>query len=104
MRDMSKMLSKATVQGIADSMLSGSEKDLDKNNYKGRVEKSYVKLENAAKEQGVSHLMGLVNELIVDTAKVYTEIGICAGIQLMRDVDRNIHGECDRTGKGKHDA
>ena len=75
-------------------MLFGPEKDLDNRSYRERIEASYDRLENAAKERGVLHLMDIVNELMADTAEVYTEIGICAGIQLMRDVDRNVRGEC----------
>lgn len=88
-----KIFERATIRGVADYLLFGLGPDEDNRSYEERLEDLYIKFEKAVKKYDsspTSELLDLSNEISSETASVYTEIGLQAGILLMKDMVKNI--------------
>lgn len=88
-----KIFERATIRGVADYLLFGVGPDKDNRSYEERLDDLYIKFEKAAKKYDnspTSELLDLLNELSSETASVYAEIGLQAGILLMKDMVKNI--------------
>lgn len=88
-----KIFERATIRGVADYLLFGVEPDKDNRSYEERLDDLYIKFEKAVKKYDnslTSELLDLSNELSSETASVYAEIGLQAGILLMKDMVKNI--------------
>ena len=99
------ILEKATIRGVADYMLFGLRPDKDDRDYETRLEEVYSKYEEAVKrhdDETVSDLLDLANDMTSETASVYMELGLQAGILLMKDMDQNMgvtRKRCQKAGK-----
>lgn len=70
--------------------------DGDDRSYEERLDEIYMRFEKAVgkyDKNPTSKLLDLCNELSSETASVYTEIGLQAGILLMMEVMRNANLE-----------
>ena len=88
-----KIFEKATIRGVADYLLFGLGPDEDDRSYEERLDEIYMRFEKTVgkyDENPTSELLDLCNELSSETASVYTEIGLQAGILLMMDMIRNM--------------
>ena len=88
-----KIFERATIRGVADYLLFGLGPDEDNRSYEERLDDLYIKFEKAVKKYDnspTSELLDLSNELSSETASVYAEIGLQAGILLMKDMVKNI--------------
>lgn len=88
-----KIFERATIRGVADYLLFGLGPDEDNQSYEERLDDLYIKFEKAVKKYDnspTSELLDLSNELSSETASVYAEIGLQAGILLMKDMVKNI--------------
>lgn len=88
-----KIFERATIWGIADYLLFGLGPDEDDRSYEERLDEPYMRFEKAVEkydESKTSELLDLCNEVSSETASVYMEIGLQAGILLMVDMIRNI--------------
>lgn len=88
-----KIFERATIRGVADYLLFGLGPDEDDRSYEERLDEIYMRFEKAVGKYGenpTSELLDLCNELSSETASVYTEIGLQAGILLMMDIIRNM--------------
>lgn len=88
-----KIFERATIRGVADYLLFGLGPDEDDRSYEERLDEIYMRFEKAVgkyDENPTSELLDLCNELSSETASVYTEIGLQAGILLMMDMIRNM--------------
>ena len=88
-----KIFERATIRGVADYLLFGLGPDEDDRSYEERLDEIYMRFEKAVgkyDENPTSELLDLCNELSSETASVYMEIGLQAGILLMVDVIRNM--------------
>lgn len=88
-----KIFERATIRGVADYLLFGLGPDKDDRSYEERLDEIYMRYEKAVgkyDENPTSELLDLCNELSSETASVYTEIGLQAGILLMMDMIRNM--------------
>lgn len=84
-----KIFERATIRGIADYLLFGLEPDEDDRSYEERLDEPYMRFEKAVEKYDksqTSELLDLCNEVSSETASVYMEIGLQAGILLMVDV------------------
>lgn len=91
-----KIFERATIRGIADYLLFGLEPDEDDRSYEERLDEVYMKFENAVEKYDkskTSELLDLCNEVCSETASVYMEVGLQAGILLMLDMIKNINLE-----------
>lgn len=91
-----KIFERATIRGIADYLLFGMGPDEDDRSYEERLDEPYMRFEKAVEKYDkskTSELLDLCNEVSSETASVYMEIGLQAGILLMVDVIKNIHVE-----------
>lgn len=91
-----KIFERATIRGVADYLLFGLGPDEDDRSYEERLDEIYMRFEKAVgkyDENPTSELLDLCNELSSETASVYTEIGLQAGILLMMDMIRNMNQE-----------
>lgn len=106
-----KIFERATIRGIADYLLFGLGPDEDDRSYEERLDEPYMRFEKAVEKYDKSktlELLDLWNEVSSETASVYMEIGLQAGILLMVDMMRNISGniewkkekECDIEKQG----
>ena len=96
-----KIFERATIRGVADYLLFGLGPDEDDRSYEERLDEIYMRFEKAVgkyDKNPTSELLDLCNELSSETASVYTEIGLQAGILLMMDIIRNMNQE-----KGNND-
>ena len=90
-----KIFERATIRGIADYLLFGLGPDEDDRSYEERLDEPYMRFEKAVEKYDkskTSELLDLCNEVSSETASVYMEIGLQAGILLMVDMLRNING------------
>ena len=74
----------------------GLEPDEDDRSYEERLDEPYLRFEKAVEKydkRKTSELLDLCNEVSSETASVYMEIGLQAGILLMMDVVKNISRE-----------
>lgn len=88
-----KIFERATIRGVTDYLLFGLGPDEDNRSYEDRLDDLYIKFEKAVKKYDnnpTSELLDLSNELSSETASVYAEIGLQAGILLMKDMVKNI--------------
>ena len=91
-----KIFERATIRGVADYLLFGLGPDEDNRSYEERLDEIYMRFEKTVgkyDENPTSELLDLCNELSSETASVYTEIGLQAGILLMMDMIRNMNQE-----------
>ncbi len=91
-----KIFERATIRGIADYLLFGLGPDEDDRSYEERLDEPYMRFEKAVEKYDksqTSELLDLCNEVSSETASVYMEIGLQAGILLMMDVVKNISRE-----------
>lgn len=91
-----KIFERATIRGVADYLLFGLEPDKDDRSYEERLDEIYMRFEKAVgkyDKNPTSELLDLCNELSSETASVYTEIGLQAGILLMMDMIGNMNQE-----------
>ena len=89
-----KIFERATIRGIADYLLFGLGPDEDDRSYEERLDETYMRFEKAVEKYDkskTSELLDLCNEVSSETASVYMEIGLQAGILLMVDMMRNIN-------------
>ena len=89
-----KIFERATIRGIADYLLFGQGPDEDDRSYEERLDEPYMRFEKAVEKYDkskTSELLDLCNEVSSETASVYMEIGLQAGILLMVDMMRNIN-------------
>ena len=87
------ILKRATIQGLADSLIYGTaieskrqEKQVD---YDERLEKAYAEYEKNLKlytEKSISELIDSANDMASEVAEVYTAIGLQAGILIVCDL------------------
>ena len=88
-----KIFERATIRGVADYLLFGLGPDKDDRSYEERLDEIYMRFEKAVgkyDKNPTSELLDLCNELSSETASVYTEMGLQAGILLMMDMIRNM--------------
>lgn len=91
-----KIFERATIRGVADYLLFGLGSDKDDRSYEERLDEIYMRFEKAVgkyDKNPTSELLDLCNELSSETASVYTEIGLQAGILLMMDMIGNMNQE-----------
>ena len=91
-----KIFERATIRGVADYLLFGLGPDKDDRSYEERLDEIYMRFEKAVGKHDknpTSELLDLCNELSSETASVYTEIGLQAGILLMMDMIGNMNQE-----------
>ena len=91
-----KIFERATIRGVADYLLFGLGPDEDNRSYEERLDEIYMRFEKAVgkyDKNPTSELLDLCNELSSETASVYTEIGLQAGILLMMDMIKNMNQE-----------
>lgn len=91
-----KIFERATIRGVADYLLFGLGPDEDDRSYEERLDEIYMRFEKTVgkyDENPTSELLDMCNELSSETASVYTEIGLQAGILLMMDMIRNMNQE-----------
>lgn len=91
-----KIFERATIRGIADYLLFGLGPDEDDRSYEERLDEPYMRFEKAVEKYDKSktaELLNLCNEVSSETASVYMEIGLQAGILLMLDVIKNFSKE-----------
>ena len=77
----------------ADYLLFGLEPDEDDRSYEERLDEPYMRFEKAVEKYDksqTSELLDLCNEVSSETASVYMEIGLQAGILLMVDVVKKL--------------
>lgn len=86
----------ATIRGVADYLLYGLKPEEDDRSYEERLDDSYLEYEKLALQCDKDkqfELLNLANAMASESASVYAEIGIQAGILLMKDMIQNITGE-----------
>ena len=91
-----KIFERATIRGIADYLLFGLGPDEDDRSYEERLDEPYMRFEKAVEKYDkckTADLLDLCNEVSSETASVYMEIGLQAGILLMTDIMRNASRE-----------
>lgn len=91
-----KIFERATIRGVVDYLLFGLGPDKDDRSYEERLDEIYMRFEKAVgkyDKNPTSELLDLCNELSSETASVYTEIGLQAGILLMMDMIGNMNQE-----------
>lgn len=89
-----KIFERATIRGIADYLLFGLGPDEDDRSYEERLDEPYMRFEKAVEKYDkskTSELLDLCNEVSSETASVYMEVGLQAGILLMVDMMRNVN-------------
>lgn len=87
-----KVFERATIRGIVDYLIFGIGPDEDSRSYEERLESLFKKFEEAVKKYDnnpTSELVDIVNELTSETASVYAEIGLQAGLLLIKDMVEN---------------
>lgn len=91
-----KIFERATIRGIADYLLFGLGPDEDNRSYEERLDEPYMRFEKAVEKYDkskTSELLDLCNEVSSETASVYMEIGLQAGILLVVDMIKNMNRE-----------
>lgn len=88
-----KIFQRATIRGITDYLLFGLGPDEYTRNYEERLDEAYLEFEKVVFQYDTdshSKLLDLANAMTCETASVYTEIGLQAGILLMKDLTQNV--------------
>jgi len=100
-----KIFERATIRGIADYLLYGLAPREDDRSYEERLDEPYERFEKAVAKYDKnldSELLDLSNEVTNETACVYTEIGIQAGMLIAADMLKNISmKKCEKDTKNK---
>lgn len=100
-----KIFERATIRGIADYLLYGLTPREDDRSYEERLDEPYERFEKAVAKYDKnvdSELLDLSNEVTNETACVYTEIGIQAGMLLAADMLKNISmKKCEKDTENK---
>lgn len=94
--NLDKIFERATIRGIADYLLFGVGPDEDDRSYEERLDEPYIRFEKAVRKYDkspTSELLDLCNEVSSETASVYMEIGLQAGILLMVDMMKIMVGK-----------
>lgn len=89
-----KIFERATIRGIADYLLFGLGPDEDDRSYEERLDEPYMRFEKAVEKYDkskTSELLDLCNEVSSETASVYMEIGLQAGVLLVADMIKNMN-------------
>lgn len=84
---------RATIQGIADYLLFGSDPETDERSYEERLDEPYRRFAEAVAKYDKnpsSELLDLSNEVTSETATVYMEIGLQVGFLLAQDIIKNL--------------
>lgn len=100
MSHIKNIFTRATIRGVADYLLFGNGSDDDDRHYEERMEEIYLRFEKAVAKYDSnpnSELLDLCNELTSETASVYMEIGLQAGMLLREDMVKNVR----KDGKNK---
>ena len=98
-----KIFERATIRGIADYLLFGLGPDEDDRSYEERLDEPYMRFEKAVEKYDkskTSELLDLCNEVSSETASVYMEIGLQAGVLLVADMIKNMNK--NREGEEKN--
>lgn len=91
-----EIFKRATIRGVADYLLYGLGQEEDDRSYEEGLDDSYLEYEKLALQCDKDkqfELLNLANAMASESASVYAEIGIQAGILLMKDMIQNITGE-----------
>lgn len=99
MKIATEIFEKATVRGFADYLLFGLGPEHDERDYKTRLDSTYHEFEKIALKfnpNNSSDLLSSANAMTCETACVYLEIGIQAGILLIVDMIQSIQRECSK--------
>lgn len=88
-----EIFEKISIRGVADYLLFGLAPNKDTKDYKARIEEISVEYEKAVEKydkNATSELLDKANAMTCEVASVYTEIGLQAGILLMKDMLENL--------------
>ena len=83
-----KIFERATLKGITEYLLFGSDSKEEIKDYEVRLEEAYLEYEKVVlqcDERQRENLLDSANEMVAETASIYTEIGIQVGILLMKE-------------------
>lgn len=84
---------RATIRGMANYLLYGQSPEKEARDYEARlgdVYKEYEKTVSQCEKQERASLIEAADALTSETANVYTEIGLQAGLLLMQDMMQNL--------------
>lgn len=88
-----EIFEKVSVRGVADYLLFGLAPEKETKNYKERIEKitsEYDAVVEKYDKRPTSELLDVASAMTIEVASVYTEIGLQAGILLMKDMIQNL--------------
>lgn len=88
-----KIFEKVSVRGIADYLLFGLAPENETKDYKERIEKITLEYDAVVAkydDNPTSELLDMASAMTCEVASVYTEIGLQAGILLMKDMIQNL--------------
>lgn len=91
---------RATIRGVANYLLYGQSPEKEVRDYETRLDDAYLEYEKAVQQcekPEKSALMEVTDALTSETANVYTEIGLQAGLLLIQDMVQNLgmHKKCE---------
>lgn len=84
-----KIFERATLKGITEYLLFGSDSKEEIKDYETRLEEAYLEYEKVVlqcDERQREELLDSANEMGSEIASVYAEIGIRVGMLLMKDI------------------
>ncbi len=89
-----EIFEKISIRGVADYLLFGLAPNKDTRDYKARcieeISTEYEKVVEKYDKNATSELLDKANAMTCEVASVYTEIGLQAGILLMKDMLTNL--------------
>ena len=88
-----EIFEKVSVRGVADYLLFGLAPEKETKNYKERIEKitsEYDAVVEKYDKSPTSELLDVASAMTIEVASVYTEIGLQAGILLMKNMIQNL--------------
>ena len=91
-----EIFQRATIKGMVDYLLLGTEAEKETGSYEERLDKAYDKFEKIALRDydgAENELLNAANDLMAETASVYTEIGLRAGFLLAQDLAQTGNGQ-----------
>lgn len=101
---MNEIFEKVSIRGVADYLLFGLTPDKECRDYEERIEKISLEYEEVVARydrEASSDLLDVANAMTSEIASVYMEIGIQAGILLIKDMFQNLgemsQGEQEQT-------
>lgn len=91
---------RATIRGMANYLLYGQSPEKEARGYEARLGDVYTEYEKTVSQcekQEMAALIEAADALTSETANVYTEIGLQAGLLLMQDMMQNlgVQRECE---------